>query len=85
LAAPPIICCIASGVPPRGRKLVVMKPPSGKPRTEFNPIGSGAMTQPTQVTTGIAGAVSTWNTSIDSRPPCPTTNNLCTGPLPGST
>ena len=48
-------------------------------------MGSGAMTQPIQVMAGIAGAVSTRKTSIDSRAPCPTTNSLWTGPLPGST
>ena len=31
------------GAAPRGRKFVVTKPPSGRPRTEFRPIGSGAI------------------------------------------
>ena len=48
--------CVASRVLSRGRKFVVMKPPSGKPRTELRPMGSGATTQPSQVTTGVAGA-----------------------------
>ena len=34
-----------------------MKPPSGSPRTEFRPIGSGAITQPTQVASAVAAHV----------------------------
>jgi hypothetical protein len=62
-----------------------MKPPSASPRTAFKPIGSGAITQPTHVKLGVAGRVSTRNTSIDSRAPCTTAMSLRTGPLPGST
>jgi hypothetical protein len=51
--------------------LVATKPPSGEPRTEFSPIGSGATTQPIQVTAGVVGLVSISNTSIDSRAAVP--------------
>ncbi len=83
--SPPIMACIELPAPSRGRKFVVMKPPSGRPRTEFRPIGSGAMAQPIQVTAGISGRVSTSSTSIDSRAPWPTTKSLWTGPASGST
>jgi hypothetical protein len=76
--------CVASGELSRGRKFVVMNPPSGSPRTEFKPIGSGATAQPSQVATGVSGLVSSSKTSIDSRAPWPTTNNLWTAPAPGS-
>ena len=56
-----------------------MKPPSGRPRTELRPIGSGAITQPIQVTIGVDGLVSISNTSTDSRVPWPTTNSVCDG------
>ena len=60
-----------------------MNPPSGRPRTELRPIGSGAIAQPIQVRLGVAGRVSISNTSIDSRLPWPTTNSVCTVPVPG--
>ena len=73
----------ASGEMLRARKLVAMKPPSGRPRTELRPMGSGAIAQPIQVRTGVAGRVSISNTSIDSRLPWPTTNSVCIVPVPG--
>ena len=69
---------------PRGRKLLAMKPPSGRPRTELRPIGSGATAQPIHVSTGVAPRVSTSNTSIDSRLPWPTTKSRRLEPRPGS-
>ena len=73
----------ASGVMLRARKFVAMNPPSGRPRTELRPIGSGAMAQPIQVTAGVAGRVSISKTSTDSRVPWPTTKSVWTVPVPG--
>jgi hypothetical protein len=62
-----------SALMPRARKLLAMNPPSGRPRTEFRPMGSAATAQPTQVSAGGVFPASTSNTSIDSRLPCATT------------
>ena len=46
-------------------------------------MGSGAITQPTHVTIGVDGLVSSSNTSTDSRVPWPTTYSVCTVAGPG--
>src|SRR5262245_25562763 len=48
---------------------VAAKPPPGSGVTELMATVFGAMTQPIHVNVGMAGRVSTSNTSIDSRKP----------------
>ena len=44
---------------------MAMNPPSGSPRTELRPIGSGATAQPIHVSVGVCGFASSSNTSTD--------------------
>src|SRR5206468_531812 len=66
LFSPAIIFVRALGSPPRARKFVPMKPPSGRATTEFRPIGSGATAHPIQVNAGGFERASTSKASIDS-------------------
>src|ERR1700704_4203929 len=52
LISPAIIRSRGATSVPRGRKLVVINPPSDRPTTEFKPIGSGATAHPIQVNAG---------------------------------
>src|SRR5205807_9948358 len=66
LFSPAIIRVRAAASLPRGEKFVVMNPPSGRPATEFKPMGSGATAHPIQVNVGGLGRASNSKTSIDS-------------------
>src|SRR6202049_4777052 len=52
LISPAIIRSRAAASVPRGKKFVVINPPSDRPTTEFKPIGSGATAHPIQVNVG---------------------------------
>src|SRR5712692_4857342 len=79
LLSPAIILPRAAGsAGPRAWKFVVMKPPSGRPTTAFNHIGSGATAHPTHVNVGGLARASSSKTSIDSLLPWWTTYNVCT-------
>src|SRR5437867_9853346 len=69
LFSPVIIRARAAASLPRGEKFVVMNPPSGRPTTEFKPIGSGATAHPIHVNVGCLGRPSNSKTSIDSLSP----------------
>src|SRR5215469_5574615 len=69
LISPAIIRSRAAASPPRGKKLVVINPPSDRPTTEFKPIGSGATAHPIHINVGTFGRASNLKTSIDSRSP----------------
>src|SRR5438094_6093624 len=69
LFSPAIIRARAAASPFRGEKLLVMNPPSGRPTTEFKPIGSGATAHPIQVNVGGLGRASNSKTSIDALSP----------------
>src|SRR5712691_11066211 len=66
LFSPAIILPRPAASAPRGEKFVVTNPPSGRPTTEFSPIGSGATAHPIQVNVGGFGRASSSKTSIDS-------------------
>src|SRR4030081_795873 len=66
LFSPAIILPRPAAAAPRGKKFGVTTPPSGRPTTAFNPIGSGATAHPIQVNVGGFGRVSSSKTSIDS-------------------
>src|SRR5437763_16761560 len=78
LFSPAIILPRPAASAPRGKKFVVTNPPSGRPTTEFNPIGSGATAHPIHVNAGGRDRASSSKTSIDSRVPWCTTYNVCT-------
>src|SRR2546429_669389 len=69
LFSPAIIRVRAAASLPRGEKFVVMKPPSGRPMTEFKPMGSGATAHPIHVNVGGLERASNSKTSIDSLSP----------------
>src|SRR5438046_6989612 len=78
LFSPAIIRARAAASPFRGEKLLVMNPPSGRPTTEFKPIGSGATAHPIQFNVGGLCRESKSKTSIDSLSTCCTTDSDCT-------
>src|SRR5713101_8446182 len=82
LFSPAIILLRPAASELRGEKFVVTNPPSGRPTTEFRPIGSGATAQPIQVNVGGRERPSSSKTSIDSRVPWCTTYSVWTAPDP---